>query len=68
MMLLRDRKCRCQVNGRLDTGAALAHDAGVGDIGTERREVEFEPLPAEAQPEPAPQPLPSEPQKEPAPA
>ncbi|HWH30055.1 MAG TPA: hypothetical protein VNU26_14060 [Mycobacteriales bacterium] len=40
----------------------------MGDIGTERREVEFEPLPAEAQPEPAPQPLPSEPQKEPAPA
>jgi hypothetical protein len=39
----------------------------VGDIGTERREVEFEPLP-DALPEPAPAPVPVPPAPEPAPA
>ena len=42
-------------------------EAHVGGIGTERREVEFEPLPDEAQPEPAaPEPAPSEPEPVPA--
>ena len=38
----------------------------MGGIGTERREVEFEPLPTEPVAEPAPEPAPVEP--EPAPA
>lgn len=41
----------------------------MGGIGTERREVEFEPLPDEAVPEPVRTPAPStEPAEEPAPA
>ena len=40
----------------------------MGGIGTERREVEFEPLPAEPAPEPREQPTPAEPEREPAPA
>jgi hypothetical protein len=39
----------------------------MGDIGTERREVEFEPLPDE-RPSPVPQPVPAPPQPERAPA
>ncbi len=37
----------------------------MGDIGTERREVEFEPLPVRGVPEPAPSPVP-EPERAPA--
>jgi hypothetical protein len=41
----------------------------MGGIGTERREVEFEPLPADAPvEEPREQPAPAEPAREPAPA
>ena len=40
----------------------------MGGIGTERREVEFEPLPDTPVPEPAPQPAAPEPASEPAPA
>jgi hypothetical protein len=38
----------------------------MGDIGTERREVEFEPLPDEPVREPAPQPEPTAPSPAPA--
>ena len=40
----------------------------MGGIGTERREVEFEPLPQEPVEEPREQPAPAEPEREPAPA
>ena len=40
----------------------------MGGIGTERREVEFEPLPEDPVQEPAPSPAPAEPGREPAPA
>ena len=40
----------------------------MGGIGTERREVEFEPLPAEPVQEPREQPAPAEPAREPVPA
>jgi hypothetical protein len=40
----------------------------MGGIGTERREVEFEPLPEEPVQEPREQPAPAEPAREPAPA
>lgn len=63
MTSLRDRKS----SGRgLDSGSVGTHDARVGGIGTERREIEFEPLPEDPVPEPATEPAPSEP--EPAPA
>jgi hypothetical protein len=38
----------------------------VGDIGTERREVEFEPLPAEPQQQPVREPEPAQPERAPA--
>lgn len=40
----------------------------MGDIGTERREVEFEPLPDETAPEPRREPVPAAPEPERAPA
>ena len=48
----------------------LRHEeAAVGGIGTERREVEFEPLPEHPEPEPREQPAPADvPEREPAPA
>ena len=43
-------------------------EVAVGAIGTERREVEFEPLPDDPVQEPREQPAPAEPAREPAPA
>ena len=55
--------------GVMDRQACPAHHERMGGIGTERREVEFEPLPdAPAQPEPREQPAPAEPAREPVPA
>lgn len=53
----------------MDRARRRAHHERVGGIGTERREVEFEPLPDEAPAqEPREQPAPAEPAREPVPA
>jgi hypothetical protein len=60
------------MRGGVRTGDALAqHRIGargvdMGDIGTERREVEFEPLPVEPVTQPTPQPEPTAPSPDPA--
>lgn len=53
--------------GPTGTGRRDRGDGGMGDIGTERREVEFEPLPDEPAPEPRREPAPApEPERAPA--
>jgi hypothetical protein len=58
----------CMIGGVMARWACPAHHERMGGIGTERREVEFEPLPDESVQEPREQPAPTEPVREPAPA
>ena len=52
----------------MDSAQRAAHHEDMGGIGTERREVEFEPLPEDPVQEPREQPAAAEPAQEPVPA